>query len=1128
MKTKIGLPFGLALVVFIGVFTTMLALGALNPQRADAQTPTPLSSTAADFDVVLSHTEVGAYADWTITGKTGAVLIPVGNAMAFTVTGFNLDTCTATENTVPCDEGNWEITVPEVDDIVVDEVTVTTQTISVTFDKAIPATTTFTLKYYAVKDNAGKLVGGIQNPSAAGPQTITVDTVDPDVVVGIRILPMSIGIIAAGLDVERPKYQPEAYSDWTITAKRDDTTPGADDVIVIKFAGHDVGATCEADDSDHAVCTASNWRVAVSDDPETDGVDAVEAAIPQSVTVIKESQTVLIQPASPVIPADTTIIITFTAPASDEGIKNPAPGMYDIMVGMYTFEVTTSETAPPPRPLASVALTTSSKEPGYAIAIGLEFVTTAELRAGLDKIRVRFDKDIGAPASLDRSDVQVYFDDGVITTERDKQTRNLEKSPVRSLVTSQGDGSAVGDRNIVQYTLTVPDMDPASDTPTLNIPSGATVTVTFDGGAGFTNPTEHGRGDKISVALGDQPVFAVANVYSRLSLSVDDVKDKRNTPLTVIGKGFKNGTTVDVWIERSSTGGMPVSTVDVPVADDTNRIGMIDDNETVLSSLLVGSDDTFETTFSVKVPPFMSGGKNYINAKDGEEPDPNTFMDMMMLPTFTVDKGLTASPPTANVGDTVRLELRDYPVNSIRIPTGGDTAPIKISGVGHFPTGAVTIDENGDASFNIVVENNVPVGKHELRLEIGGENAETTITIGGATLTARPASVVPNQSITIQGRGFGKRATINARVDDTNDSSMVSISGNSNGLKSKGGDTSPNINSGEAVTTDDSGNWTATIVLPVNTTTTSPGTYTLKVEDSAGRTGEVELIIAARTLTLEPAVSRPGTTITVTGAGFPARSTDSQTLVTIKYDDKTRWSLVPDASGNFAASFRVPGDALTPSTNTVSAEFMASGTSAPVVTTVVHNVPAGTITLDRTEARPGDTVEVTGTGFKNFASLQLLMVGNADVTPSPRPTTGGVGEFTASFLVPDLDDGTHTVRVDVGNTTSSESLRISRTAEAPTTMMMEAEATTPEVAFAAVIAEDNLVKVFHFDAATQNEAPNYGWTIYDARPLFMKTNTLSTITPGGFYFLQVKNDQMGVEIGGRTIDLYAGLNPVQW
>ena len=44
----------------------------------------------------------------------------------------------------------------------------------------------------------------------------------------------------------------------------------------------------------------------------------------------------------------------------------------------------------------------------------------------------------------------------------------------------------------------------------------------------------------------------------------------------------------------------------------------------------------------------------------------------------------------------------------------------------------------------------------------------------------------------------------------------------------------------------------------------------------------------------------------------------------------------------------------------------------------------------------------------------------------------------------------------------------------------------------------------------------------------MATNTLDSIEPGGFYFLQVNEDQMGVEIGGMTMDLYAGLNPVQW
>ena len=60
MKTKIGLPFGLALVMFIGVFTTMLALGALNPQPVGAA-PDSVSS------VERTDNTVNAIADWTIT-----------------------------------------------------------------------------------------------------------------------------------------------------------------------------------------------------------------------------------------------------------------------------------------------------------------------------------------------------------------------------------------------------------------------------------------------------------------------------------------------------------------------------------------------------------------------------------------------------------------------------------------------------------------------------------------------------------------------------------------------------------------------------------------------------------------------------------------------------------------------------------------------------------------------------------------------------------------------------------------------------------------------------------------------------------------------------------------------------
>ena len=38
MKTKIGIPIGLALVMFLGVFGAMLAFGTLSPQPTQAQT----------------------------------------------------------------------------------------------------------------------------------------------------------------------------------------------------------------------------------------------------------------------------------------------------------------------------------------------------------------------------------------------------------------------------------------------------------------------------------------------------------------------------------------------------------------------------------------------------------------------------------------------------------------------------------------------------------------------------------------------------------------------------------------------------------------------------------------------------------------------------------------------------------------------------------------------------------------------------------------------------------------------------------------------------------------------------------------------------------------------------------
>ena len=211
------------------------------------------------------------------------------------------------------------------------------------------------------------------------------------------------------------------------------------------------------------------------------------------------------------------------------------------------------------------------------------------------------------------------------------------------------------------------------------------------------------------------------------------------------------------------------------------------------------------------------------------------------------------------------------------------------------------------------------------------------------------------------------------------------------------------------------------------------------------------------------------------------------------------------------------------------ANYTIPDTSTLIRTHKNHEVPGARLTLSRqTEGKPGDTLTITGDGFKAFASVEYVKIGGIDITPAPKPATNRNGEFTANILVPDLADGTNAIDVKVGVTASANFKILEATASAMMPTMMEAEAATPDVAFAAVIAEDNLIAVYHFDPATQNEAPNYGYTVYDARPLFMSGNNLDSIEPGQFYTVEVSENQMGVTLGNQTVDLYAAFTPIRW
>jgi hypothetical protein len=487
-----------------------------------------------------------------------------------------------------------------------------------------------------------------------------------------------------------------------------------------------------------------------------------------------------------------------------------------------------------------------------------------------------------------------------------------------------------------------------------------------------------------------------------LELFSDDKADNRNKPLTITGKGFKNGVTVIVYLDK-------------------NKNDMRDAGDVDLDSEVVGSDDTFESTFNVTVPPFDAGKGNRIHATDGENPPNMTGAGEGV--EFEVEGLATVSPGSVSVGDNLQIRVVDWP------PTDTLIHSLQIAGIEHLKgRGAAETNithsvANGSADFEITVRNDVPSGTQQVKVASDdGESDTTNVVISGADLTVTPVMVVPNQSITVVGRGFGDRARINtgpapvnpATPLPTDDTSSVTLGGDDYLL----GVGNANFNNGQGVTTDSGGNWNANIVVPITSATTTPGSHILEVRDSSGRGGSATVQIAERVITLDPPAARPGETVTVTGTGFPASTNragaQSAPPVSISYRETSRVvaTVTPDASGNIEGSFRVPLSATIPSTNTVTVSFSyrGEGNQTPTVnTTTIHEVPGAGIELSASEGRPGMTLTVTGAGFKAFQSITKLDIGGVDVVPSPKPATDSAGKFAASILVPDLDVGTHSV-----------------------------------------------------------------------------------------------------------------------
>lgn len=377
------------------------------------------------------------------------------------------------------------------------------------------------------------------------------------------------------------------------------------------------------------------------------------------------------------------------------------------------------------------------------------------------------------------------------------------------------------------------------------------------------------------------------------------------------------------------------------------------------------------------------------------------------------------------------------------------------------------------------------------------------------SITLSPATALPNQSITVTGKDFTTGGGITI--------SSITIGGNQIPAEK--------INFGSAVDVDNGGNFVANVIIPVNSTTLDPGSYSVAVTDSAGAKASASLAISTPTLSVSPSSSRVGSTITITGAKFPSSNgsigADSAPAITIEYEvegasSRSMGTVFPNASGGFTTTFEVPLNIPVPSKdNTVRALITGTSTSA----TALHTVPNPTLAPSPAKGAPGTSVTLKGSDFKPFSTVTSLTLGGLDVAVSSNLHTDAAGGFTTAFVVPEIYGGAQPLSVHLGGSRYTVVFQVEANALATPELAPPPRSFNPADALDPL--GDNLLRVFHFDNATKE------WAFYDPRPDFASASTLTELVEGQAYWIEVKTDQTAI-LGGKNRTLIEGWNLVPW
>ena len=780
----------------------------------------------------------------------------------------------------------------------------------------------------------------------------------------------------------------------------------------------------------------------------------------------------------------------------------------------------------------------SDDGPADVTSYEVKFDVTTLVNTRLKDLLIEFDGDYGIPSSIANTSVAITASNTKVPNATGTSFENENAT-----VTFTPENVTVDGEKIF---ISLGDMDERDDRQDYDVDAGTVLTVLFRQSAGISNPTEAKGYNLVAIEFGDNKyeyiedhetqdyMYLKTTVVRKISLSESD--GGLGDTVTATGKGFKNGTTLTVFVDNPVLvkwdhdedpatdpidltlrafnsdafkaelvdGGWPIPTNDLgvprnvgtyrdqPSSDTTTDYvfapnGRLSAGEDVLCvAASIGADDQGSCEFTVTHPTF-EGGFNYVNAVDGRNGYAAKFDE------FELKSSIQASPAQGSPGEVMLVQLVDFDrgdvVNKVeigRLVFCDNDRSVPGSQTCAQAGVASAVDNEGNANFSMTIPNWARAGIQELKVTAGDKDASTNVTISGPVVSTTPSTVLANQRVSLVGSGFSPGSELNE----------MSIGGTVIH--------SSRINDSDPVRVDSGGNWSASVDLPLMAATTAAGERTIRITDTGNRRGVAIVTIPERGVTITPEAGRVGTIAVIRGTGFPSKNDEGSSFnIEIVYDagnDKeTTVSAVPDASGRFEVQLRIPTTASIPSTNTVRVEF-EDDSNVAVVTTVAHEVPEGVITLSETSGGPGTVINISGEGFKSFVPISLVRLGALDVTPSPKPSTDGNGMMNFDVTIPGLDVGIQTIEVHVGRTTASTGFTVIASGVNPGDIKPTAEALEP--------LGDNLESIWHFNNDSKS------WSFYDGE----EGSDLNLMITGETYLVQIKATAE-VILNGKTRNL---------